>query len=1483
MALPQEGLLTLQQVNIELSKEPEAHITMNDSDVRALAKRPVNESSISFDDLKGRTTGIAEYTIRRGHVDEDLIRMVNRELGDLSKVHIIFEDGITVVNQVFFDQSIANDITKGPYKMSGNTITDLSRFFRGCENMTEIGAELFYGLPKLKFIGSIFMNCPIKQYHSAMFKFNPELKELPPGVLDDNVIVPVDVFEGSAIEVISGNVRNESLDILNPIKNTIREINASIFQGQTIDPTMFADCINLFSVMKLSGNFEDRKGAFTTGFAGGAWLKADTFKDLLKLNTISSLNVRGYDVGFLNNLPKLLNVHNIDAPQVPIVGRIFDTCPNLNNITKLFGNANVEYTNRTLVSVDEHIFDNCPNILICSEAFANCVNFTGKVPELWKRSNAPSIIHYDYAKGTINASNYIEIPTDWGGGELPKEQTFTSKEDFDNRIQNLIASGKMKEMSFTFDGDFTQEPNLIRFPVETTETPNMIKTTHKITVNGKEYYYLNIDSMFEDCVNLKYINPSLFSTNEYGKYQFIKTARKTFKNACVDGTEFPTGIFNVVEGLYDVSECFMNSKCTFGTSGPFKEKHHLMKCVSTFENSKITDNLAVFWQGIDGRFQGELEYPQRDLTRMYANTRLISPYALWNGSFINAQGGITYPVICDEMFAETDITNASMAVDSKAAGKMESIKGMFKGSKVTKSKDLNTFTIAKYADYMYQNTPITSVGDLNSSTVISLEGIFDNCIQLQTATVDLTEENYSQRYPLNKNANWKFAFRNCNALTKAPNLWDIYKGESEDCFKGCGSASNFSEVPIEWGGTEQTGIVYTFTSKEDFDSRIQGIIDSGEIKDSTFKFTYSPVKIQFPRNIVSSPKYIECDELDCTKMFQYCRELIYISETLLDKVNHLINGFDYMLNGIGQIKTIFNLSKYKDKIVEPVTCNYFISIAYTNNINNIPLDFFDGLKFSAGRSLINTIRNDHVFDFSNCTIEKSSNMYSNTYLPETISKKLIPISKDYSYLFENCYFDENTVFENDILLPILKNNWSTFSLFSGCNSMNKSNINFGDLFTQLKEYILDCYNNKKYEYVSFQQLFSNINIDISIDFIAMKNLFQYLYENGVRNYINIFSMFSDINLYNKDTIIENIWQYDELFSSTTYCFKGLQYLKSYIEIPYAYGGPSEVHRFANKAAFEEYKDANSNTNWYDTVIIFENGLENETLDYLGTTIPLIIWADKCTSIDRLISFPNNTTTTINISPYLFYGMPNLERLTNVFMYYINLNFQNNDIFENNKKINYIENLFYVGDMTHEPETKIENLTINLDNPDLIIKDFIKKNNWTPKSELFNSNISINCKSLKFGFAIKLYTYGNFKLGKDIENLDLCFSSIDLPSSSYFRITTFDKLKSCEYAFMQMSNTPNKLSVNIVNKMLSSPVLENCEAAFKDVPIQGDLNIPDTVTFSTLTNCSELFNGQSNLTGKAPRLWELAPNAIHTNCFKGCTSLSNYNEIPDDWK
>lgn len=73
------------------------------------------------------------------------------------------------------------------------------------------------------------------------------------------------------------------------------------------------------------------------------------------------------------------------------------------------------------------------------------------------------------------------------------------------------------------------------------------------------------------------------------------------------------------------------------------------------------------------------------------------------------------------------------------------------------------------------------------------------------------------------------------------------------------------------------------------------------------------------------------------------------------------------------------------------------------------------------------------------------------------------------------------------------------------------------------------------------------------------------------------------------------------------------------------------------------------------------------------------------------------------------------------------------------------------------------------------------------------------------------------------------------------------------------------------------------------------NMPNFLENKKITNFSQAFDGCSKLTGSTPvdengyKLWQRAgkqgyPATINgEHCFRGCTQLDDYNEIPDNWK
>lgn len=68
---------------------------------------------------------------------------------------------------------------------------------------------------------------------------------------------------------------------------------------------------------------------------------------------------------------------------------------------------------KNLTSIPQNLFSNCPNVNNFSYCFDGCTNITSAVPELWKtHPNADGTACF---RGCVNAANYNDIPSSWGG------------------------------------------------------------------------------------------------------------------------------------------------------------------------------------------------------------------------------------------------------------------------------------------------------------------------------------------------------------------------------------------------------------------------------------------------------------------------------------------------------------------------------------------------------------------------------------------------------------------------------------------------------------------------------------------------------------------------------------------------------------------------------------------------------------------------------------------------------------------------------------------------------------------------------------------------------------------------------------------------------------------------------------------------------------------------------------------------------------
>ena len=88
--------------------------------------------------------------------------------------------------------------------------------------------------------------------------------------------------------------------------------------------------------------------------------------------------------------------------------------------------------------------------------------------------------------------------------------------------------------------------------------------------------------------------------------------------------------------------------------------------------------------------------------------------------------------------------------------------------------------------------------------------------------------------------------------------------------------------------------------------------------------------------------------------------------------------------------------------------------------------------------------------------------------------------------------------------------------------------------------------------------------------------------------------------------------------------------------------------------------------------------------------------------------------------------------------------------------------------------------------------------------------------------------------------------------------------------------------------LPEGIFDNCVAAtsFNNTFAYSNLiNIPEEL-FDKCPNVTDFygtFSNCRNVEGKAPNIYTRNNVTSHSKCFYDCSKLSNYNEIPSDWK
>ncbi|GAE88894.1 dockerin type I domain-containing protein [Acetivibrio straminisolvens] len=164
------------------------------------------------------------------------------------------------------------------------------------------------------------------------------------------------------------------------------------------------------------------------------------------------------------------------------------------------------------------------------------------------------------------------------------------------------------------------------------------------------------------------------------------------------------------------------------------------------------------------------------------------------------------------------------------------------------------------------------------------------------------------------------------------------------------------------------------------------------------------------------------------------------------------------------------------------------------------------------------------------------------------------------------------------------------------------------------------------------------------------------------------------------------------------------------------------------------------------------------------------------------------------------------------------------------------------------------------------------------------------------YTIKVISFDNMPLffNGDLKLVEVVTPLPDIGATSFFAFF---------YGCLNLTKIPDGLFDNNVNATDFGACFNSC-ASLTEIPAGlFAKNINATSFYACFLSCESLteipeglfdnninvtqfdacFDGCKNLTGTAPALWSRSNVTKSSSCFRDCTKLSNYDEIPDSWK
>ena len=164
-----------------------------------------------------------------------------------------------------------------------------------------------------------------------------------------------------------------------------------------------------------------------------------------------------------------------------------------------------------------------------------------------------------------------------------------------------------------------------------------------------------------------------------------------------------------------------------------------------------------------------------------------------------------------------------------------------------------------------------------------------------------------------------------------------------------------------------------------------------------------------------------------------------------------------------------------------------------------------------------------------------------------------------------------------------------------------------------------------------------------------------------------------------------------------------------------------------------------------------------------------------------------------------------------------------------------------------------------------------------------ANSVTNCSEMFYGCMSLTAITETFTLGNSVTNCSNIFNGCSRLTTIPETFTLGNSVTDCSYMFRNCS------SLTTIPSTLTIPdSVTNCSSMFRDCTslISDISNIwPSAWNYTGRININDMFNSCSKIVGTVPadKLWNSGKTFNSSSCFAGCTSLTNYAEIPAGWK